>query len=247
MTRTADFPWRRLGELLIERDLVDERELEEALAVQAASGRRLGEILVTEGALAASELIAVLAEQYGLDVQVTQPSRHSERHSAGSPDWQPLGQILVERGSIGRETLRTAIAEQRRTGGRLGAILVDGGHVSAIEVVEALAQQHGLAPPSLVAAASIDVGPETAYVVLDGAGRDLFQSDTFLDATDFAFEVLDADTPPKLVILRVEDGRREQVWSYEADEAAAAVASAPRDSLEIYGFDVTRWTGPPRR
>jgi PAS domain-containing protein len=247
VTKSSDFPWRRLGELLIERDLVDERELEDALSVQAATGRRLGEILVTQGALAEPELIAALAEQYGLDVQVAPQTKRTDDPADSAPaDWQPLGRILVERGSLGRETLRAAIAEQQKTGGRLGTILVDGGHVSAIELVEALAEQHGLAPPSLLDAALADLGPEPAYLVIDGDGGILFRTDAFLDATDFAFELLEGKAPPRLEIVRIEDGRREQVWSY-AEEQAAAVAAAPRDSLEIYGFDVTRWTGPPRR
>ncbi|HEX6701488.1 MAG TPA: hypothetical protein VF101_12235 [Gaiellaceae bacterium] len=245
MTRNAAFPWRRLGELLIERDLIDGRDLEDALAEQEASGRRLGEILVTQGALAASDLIGVLAEQYGLDVQV-QATPTDPSGPEASSEWKPLGRILVERGSLGKEALRSAIAEQRRTGGRLGALLVDGGHVSPVELVEALAEQHGLASPSLVAAARADAGTEPAYLVLDGSGRELFRTDGFLDATDFAFEVLETDALPRLEIVRVGDGPREQVWSYAQDEAEA-VATAPRDSLEIYGFDVTRWTGPPRR
>ena len=61
----------------------------------------------------------------------------------------------------------------------------------------------------------------------------------------FAFELLEADGPPSLEIYRVEGDVREQVWSY-TEERAEAVATAPRTSLGIYGFDVTRWTGPLR-
>jgi hypothetical protein len=246
VTRKPDFPWRRLGELLIEHDLIDEHALEEALAVQAASGRRLGEFLVSGGALAAHDLIAALAEQYGLEVRVEQrPTQSADSPSAGLAPWQPLGRILVERGSLGRAALQTAIAEQRRTGGRLGSILVDGGHVSAIEVVEALVEQHGLEPHSLVAASTAEPGAEAAYEVVAGDGVAQFRTAGFLDATDFAFELLAADGPPRIEIFRVDGDEREQVWSY-TEERAAAVAAAPRDALSIYGFDVTRWTGPPR-
>jgi len=246
VTSTPDFPWHRLGELLLERGLVDERELDGALAVQSSSGRRLGEILVTRGSLAAPDLIAVLAEQHGLDVRVEErvpsPADSPARPPAG---WQPLGRILVERGSLGRDALRTAVAEQRRTGARLGSILVDGGHVSALELVEALVQQHGLEPHALVAAAPAETGSTAGYEVVDGDGRALFCTAGFLDATDFAFELLEADGPPSLEIHRVEGVEREQVWSY-TEERAEAVATAPRTTLGIYGFDVTRWTGPLR-
>lgn len=242
MTRTIDFPWRRLGELLLERRLVDERDLEEALAVQAATERRLGEILVARGALTAPELIGVLAEQYGLEVRVG-----GIAGAASEPtEWKPLGRILVERGSLGRAALRVAVEEQRRSGRRLGSILVDGGHVSPIELVEALVQQHGLEPHSLVAAATIEPSAEPGYEVVDGTGRVLFRTDGFLEATDFAFELLESDEPPALRIFHVGDGRREEAWSYTA-ERAAEVAAAPATPLEVYGFDVARWTGPPRR
>ena len=247
VTRKPDFPWHRLGELLLERGLVDERELDEAIAVQAASGRRLGEILVTRGALAAPDLIAALAEQHGLDVRVEERTPGADRSpTRPAAGWQPLGRILVERGSLGRAALRTAVAEQRRTGARLGSILVDGGHVSAVELVEALVHQHGLEPHALVAAAPAETGSAAAYEVVDGDARALFRTAGFLDATDFAFELLEADGPPRLEIYRVEGAEREQVWSY-SEERAAAAAAAPRDSLGIYGFDVTRWTDPLRR
>ena len=222
---------------------MDEEELEEALAVQAATGRRLGEVLVARGSLAAPDLIAVLAEQYGLDVRV------GPLVGAGGDDlgeWKPLGRILVERGSLGRAALRVAVEEQRRTGCRLGSILVDGGHVSPIELVEALVQQHGLEPHTLVAATTLEPSPEPGYEVVDGAGRVVFRTDGFLEATDFAFELLESDEPSALQIFRVSDDGREEVWSY-TEERAEEAAAAPRESLAIYGFDVARWTGPPRR
>jgi hypothetical protein len=247
VTSKPDFPWRRLGELLIERDLIDGRTLEDALEVQAASGGRLGEVLVNRGALEASDLIAALAEQHGLHVRVER--RHpgaSDPTSASPPWWQPLGQILVERGSLGRDALRAAIAEQRRTGRRLGSILVDHGHVSADEVVEALVQQHGLEPHALVTASTAEPDSGPAYEVAGADGDALFRTAGFLDATDFAFELLDADRPARLDIFRIHGSEREQVWSY-TEERAAEAAAAQRDALEIYGFDVTRWTGPARR
>jgi hypothetical protein len=243
VTRIPDFPWRRLGELLIERGLVDADDLEEALAIQAATGRRLGEILVTHGALTSAELIAALAEQYGLEVRV---GALAGAAMTAHDEWQPLGRILVERGSLGRAALNAAVEEQRRTGRQLGSILVDGGHVSPIELVEALVQQHGLQPHSLVAVATTPLSDEPGYHVVDGAGRALFRTDGFLEATDFAFELLETDEREAVAIVRVSGDEREEVWSY-TEERAAEAAAARRDPLEIYGFDVARWTGPPRR
>ena len=243
VTRKPDFPWRRLGELLLERDLVDAADLEGALNVQAETGRRLGEILVTRGALSAQQLIGALAEQHGLEARVGPLSgtRESLRQ-----DWQPLGRILVERGSLGRAALKAVLLEQRRTGRRLGAILVDGGHVTPVELVEALVEQHGLEPHEVVAIPTAVSSAEPGYEVVAGDGPAVFRTDGFLDATDFAFELLETDNPAEIRIYRVDADGREEIWSY-TEERAVETAAAPRRPLEIYGFDVTRWTGPPRR
>jgi hypothetical protein len=247
VTSKPDFPWRRLGELLIERDLIDHRSLEDALEAQEETSGRLGEILVSRGALKASDLIAALAEQHGLDVRVEPRAVDASGPTPVSPPWwQPLGQILVERGSLGRDALQAAIAEQRRTGRRLGSILVDHGHVSADEVVEALVQQHGLEPHALVAASTAEPDSGPAYEVAGLDGGALFRTAGFLDATDFAFELLEAERPPRVDIFRIDGSTRELVWSY-TEERAAEAAAAPRDALGIYGFDVNRWTGPTRR
>ena len=62
----------RLGELLIEKRLLDPTELDKALALQAArppgSGEKLGKILSDLGFIAAREVLAALSEQLGLRV-----------------------------------------------------------------------------------------------------------------------------------------------------------------------------------
>ena len=243
MTSKPDFPWRRLGELLLERDLVRAADLESALAVQAATGRRLGEILVTRGALSAQDLIGTLAEQHGLEVRVGPLSGTRDQLRR---DWQPLGRILVERGSLGRAALKAVLLEQRRTGRRLGSILVDGGHVMPVELVEALVEQHGLAPHDVVATTTAEPAREPGYEVVDATETPLFRTDGFLDATDFAFELLESEAPSEIRIFRVDGDGREEIWSYTEERAAEAAAAAQR-SVDIYGFDVTRWTGPTRR
>ena len=60
--------WRPLGELLVERDLISQEQLEQALAEQAQSGRRLGEIIVAAGLVSRERLTQVLLEQCGLDL-----------------------------------------------------------------------------------------------------------------------------------------------------------------------------------
>ena len=57
---------RLLGELLVEKGLISDAELAQALALQQRSGGRLGEILVAEGWLTLSQLMATVSEQCGI-------------------------------------------------------------------------------------------------------------------------------------------------------------------------------------
>ena len=59
---------RPLGALLVDRGLVSEDQLGEALTKQTTSGKRLGNLLVELGLLGERSLTDVLAEQLGLDV-----------------------------------------------------------------------------------------------------------------------------------------------------------------------------------
>jgi hypothetical protein len=68
----AESIWRPLGELLVEKHLLTEDELELALTEQAESGRLLGAILVERGYVSGPALAIALAEQYGVEL-------HTER------------------------------------------------------------------------------------------------------------------------------------------------------------------------
>ena len=60
--------WRRVGELFVEKALITGPELEQALAVQAASGRPLGEVFVGQGLISSPEMTEVIMEQVGRKV-----------------------------------------------------------------------------------------------------------------------------------------------------------------------------------
>jgi DNA repair exonuclease SbcCD ATPase subunit len=66
---TAPIPWRPLGQVFVEKGLITEEELEEALAEQQATGKRLGEILVARGLVSGPDLTAALMDQLGVEVQ----------------------------------------------------------------------------------------------------------------------------------------------------------------------------------
>jgi hypothetical protein len=62
------FSWRPLGELFVDKGLLSEDQLEEALADQAEHGGRLGERLVELGYVSSTALARLLAEQYGVEL-----------------------------------------------------------------------------------------------------------------------------------------------------------------------------------
>jgi cellulose synthase/poly-beta-1,6-N-acetylglucosamine synthase-like glycosyltransferase len=62
----AGSPGPRIGDVLLERGLVDAETLDQALAIARETGARLGEILVAIGAVEPQTLTSALADQWGL-------------------------------------------------------------------------------------------------------------------------------------------------------------------------------------
>lgn len=234
------FPSRLLGELLVERGLIGPTDLEDALTEQRATGRRLGEVLVSRGALAGAELTGALAEQYGIELSADTVSA-LETSEPPAP-WQPLGRLLVTRNAISQEALDEALATQRRSGRKLGDVLVSEHGVSMLELAAALSEQHGLAVGADAAARPVTSGfPDESFYEVKEPGRPaLFSTDSFLEATDFAFEYLAAESPDVLEIVRQRGAERERVW--QCDQRGEPLAGV--DSIATYGFDPNAWTGP---
>lgn len=72
---------------------------------------------------------------------------------------------------------------------------------------------------------------------------------TYEEAVEAALAYLEHNDPFRegnvaaLEIVRLEGGKREQVWGY----SAAVSAASARDLVRHWGFDVTRpWQGPPQ-
>jgi hypothetical protein len=64
----AHIAWRPLGQLLAEQGLLTPSELEQALAQQQATGKRLGETIVELGFVSGPQLANALAAQYGIEL-----------------------------------------------------------------------------------------------------------------------------------------------------------------------------------
>ncbi len=68
-------PTRRLGELLVQRRLITQGQLEQALVQQRASGEFLGAILVRMGLIKPEALLGALSEQFGIPHELVQPEQ----------------------------------------------------------------------------------------------------------------------------------------------------------------------------
>ena len=64
--------------------------------------------------------------------------------SAAEPLWLPLGELLVKHGLLSARQLELALVEQRRSGRKLGEVLVGFGFVSEQVLSATLLQQVGL-------------------------------------------------------------------------------------------------------
>lgn len=60
--------WRPLGRLLVDKGLITQTQLAEALLTQADTDGRLGEILVERGVITGSQLAHALGEQHGVEL-----------------------------------------------------------------------------------------------------------------------------------------------------------------------------------
>jgi hypothetical protein len=261
----AHYPWRQLGDLLVDEGLLTEAELEQALLEQARSGRLLGQIVVDHGYLSAFSLARVLSEQHGVQVRqpvdepqtptvtlaLADPPEFGAAAEAPVATWRPLGTVLLDQGFLTVSQLTDALVEQQDGSGRLGEILVSRGVLSGTQLAQALALQHGVAldPPdqeleTVVMASSAD---EPMYKVFEvhfepGFQRrtSLYESPNFLEAADYAFEFVQENNPRAVEIHRTHGAAQETVWNYSESRAAAA-SVAQKSLIETFGFDPTRW------
>src|SRR5579859_1293702 len=131
--------WKPLGTLLVEKGFISDVQLKQALALQRDGGGFLGEILVDNGWLAASDLVLALAAQLGLDFDVKRavaqrdeavilpadrPAAHFEvlEDVAGEPQLLKTTETFME----ATDFVFDEVLWQREPGG-LQIVRVDGG------------------------------------------------------------------------------------------------------------------------
>jgi len=127
---------RLLGKILIDGDFVDCHAIESALARQKDTNEKLGEILRSMGQLNSVDLKAVLSVQKEL-------ASFDESIKAAAGDRELLGELLLKAKRITPEQLSAALEEQRKSGGKLGSILIRRGLLNENELKAVLSfQQH---------------------------------------------------------------------------------------------------------
>ena len=260
----AEFPWRPLGTLLVDEGLMSATDLEQALGEQRRTGHLLGEIVVNRGYVSGVALARALAKQHGVEL----------RAAAGAPDprpqavsltpveqrrtWRPLGRLLVEKGFVTAGALEQALrAQAGRPERRLGELLVERGALSGRGLALALAEQHGVRVErkeldhDVEALITPSAQDEPRYEVWDVAYEPayerrsvLYETTNFLEAADFACELVDRQQPKALEISRRKGGSAETVWTYSEQRAAAVSASRTRP-VDRLGFDPARWNAGP--
>ena len=115
----------KIGQLLVNEGIIDQRQLEQALTEQAqqATCIPLGEILRELGFVSRRTLHDVLL-RYRKQI--------------------PLGELLAKMGAITDDQLAQALKVQKFTGRKVGQILVESGFVTRTRLVDALCVQLGI-------------------------------------------------------------------------------------------------------
>jgi len=115
----------RLGELLVQEEIISQKQLEEALIFQKRQlvYKPLGEICAELGFVSGLALRDFLA-------------KHQKQIL--------LGDLLVNMGIVNESQVTTALAEQRKSGKRLGQILVEKGFATRPALADALSMQLGI-------------------------------------------------------------------------------------------------------
>ena len=118
---------RPLGQILLDGEFISHDDLARALELQKHTNEMLGEILVRMGVLDAADLKAVLSVNKDL-------SSLEEAVNLAAGVRQLLGELLLKSGRISAQQLEHALLEHKRTGEKLGEVLVRLGLITRSEL-----------------------------------------------------------------------------------------------------------------
>ncbi len=136
------------------------------------------------------------------------------------PDPRRIGEILIEAGALRQGQLQAALAEQRRSGGKLGQILLERGSITPEDLARALAAQKGL---PFLEAGSLQPEEEVLGLVDAATARAFGVLPLRIEGEDLLLAVADPDALPLLGDLGGLTGRRLRPLLAEAGALAEAV------------------------
>ena len=131
---SGTLPRRLLGQVLVDGEFISHNDLDRALERQKRTNEMLGEVLVGMGVLDPADLKAALSVQGEL-------ASVKDAIRAGAGVRLLLGELLLAAKRITPEQLDSALEEQKRTGEKLGAVLLRRNHITGNELRAALAFQ----------------------------------------------------------------------------------------------------------
>ena len=147
----------------------------------------------------------------------------TEEAESPLPPRRQLGELLVDKGLVSEEALERALEEQRASGRPLGQILLASGAVSPQNLARTVTEQHGFDSSAASLRTRIaDGSGETFLLIEAGDPEPLSVADSFLDAADTAFELIEEGEERTLAIVRERDGERDCLWSYRPGETDSA-------------------------
>ncbi|MBJ6801436.1 Ig-like domain-containing protein [Geomonas propionica] len=132
---------RALGQILLDGKFVSKRALDRALREQKTTHELLGGVLVRMGVLNPEDVAAPLSIQQHLSHM-----ENAVKLAAG--DRQLLGALLVQSGRITAQQLDHAIAEQKKSGERLGEVFMRLGILTELQLKGLLDWQQNQAIPA---------------------------------------------------------------------------------------------------
>ncbi len=141
----------RLGDLLVDQELLDPEDLQQALKMQAESMPHLGDLLKEQGKVSDADISQALNIQQrqrmkmgdllmDQELVTAEDIQDALQHQSENSD-QPIGHILKEKGKIKEDDIHSALEMQQRRKMRLGEILIEAGLITEEDVQFALAEQ----------------------------------------------------------------------------------------------------------
>jgi type II secretory ATPase GspE/PulE/Tfp pilus assembly ATPase PilB-like protein len=141
----------RLGDLLIDQEILDANDIQQALDVQSQSMPHLGDVLKEQGKINDADI------EHALNIQnrqrmkmgdllidqelVTAEDVHDALKEQSQSTDRPIGHILKEKGKVQDSDIDSALEMQQRRKMRLGEILIEAELITEDDIQFALAEQ----------------------------------------------------------------------------------------------------------